>query len=214
MAITVAWAAFQVTQMLGACTAFAGTTLYGIDGGGNLIRINKTSGTGTLIGNSGFQANAAASDSQNRIFTAGGCCNGANQLVLIDPATASGSVYLKLNRPVGFGIRGMAFDSEDNLFVALSRADTSKEDLLATVDTTGAVSVIGNTGLTGLQALAFDHSDLRPRKRSPCSRSNSLSNCNPTFRPWPTNKRDATSSGQIATTRKSRRACDHSGGRR
>lgn len=146
------------TPMFGASPANAGTILYGIVVGGDVIHIDKATGTGTLIGNSGFEANAAASDSQGRIFTAGGSGLDADRLVLIDPITGSGSVFLDLtNRPGG--VRGMAFDSQDNLFVVVDGADASDEDLLATIDAAGVFSVIGGMSLSGVQGLAFDPDD-------------------------------------------------------
>ena len=142
----------------------AQTTLYGITGYGDLYEIDKASGNGTFIGYSGFGANAAASDSQNRIITGGGSSAGADLLVQVDPNTGTGSPYLTLaNRPGGFGIRGLAFNSSDELFALMSKADTSAIDILTKINTTtGQVSLVGTNGeteMTGIQGLAFDGSD-------------------------------------------------------
>ena len=142
------------------CAACA-DILFGIDGGGNLIEISTADGSAVLVGNSGHNANAMASDSENRIFTAGGSGADADLLILVDPVDGSGSVFLDLNRPPGFSVRGMAFDSNDNLFVALSMSGTTDIDLLATIDTeTGEFSVVGATGVTDIQGLAFDANNI------------------------------------------------------
>ncbi len=140
-----------------AAAAQAQTTLYGISASGDLIRIDKATGAGTVIGNSGVGANGAAADSTGRILSGGG---NADQIIQIDPATGAGSLYLTtIGRPFGYGIRGMAFDSTDHLYVVLSQADISAIDTLATIDTTtGAYTVIGPTGRTDIQGLAFSPS--------------------------------------------------------
>jgi len=133
--------------------AQAQTTLYALDASGNLITLDKTTGAGTLVGPTGFPGlNAAASDSQGRIFT---ISSGSSQLVLVDPVTGVGSVFLNLSgRPSGYGVRGMAFDPSDHLYVALSQAETTAIDILATIDmTTGAYTTVGSTGRTDIQAL-------------------------------------------------------------
>lgn len=152
-----------VFTLLSASTSLA-QELLGIEQSGNVIRIDKTTGTGTLIGFSGFVAtNSAASDSSGRMFTIIGIPGGLGQLIEIDPATGAGSVALEFPgcpSSVGVGVRGMAFDSSDTLFVVLDVGDFSDPDVLATIDTTtGACSEIGAMGLTGVQALAFDSAD-------------------------------------------------------
>jgi len=138
----------------------AETILYGITGGGDLYEIDKAVGNGTFIGSSGFEANAAASDSQNRIITGGGSGADADRLVRVNPNTGAGSVYSKLvNRPGGYSIRGLAFNSSDELFALMSKSGLSAIDILTTIDTTtGQVSLVGadgQTGMTNIQGLAF-----------------------------------------------------------
>ena len=133
----------------------AQTVLYGIDATGSLVRIDKATGAGTIVGPIGIAGgNAAAADSHGRIFTHS---SASDMLVQVDPATGAGTVFLSLTgRPIGYGIRGMAFDGQDRLFVAMSRAETTTIDLLATIDmTTGAYTSVGPTGRTDIQGLAF-----------------------------------------------------------
>jgi hypothetical protein len=154
----VRWWAVVVAGL--ALPAAGQTVLYGIDAGALLYRIDKATGAGTVIGPIGFGAgNGAAADSQGRIFTHSGA---SDLLILVDPGTGAGSVFLTLTgRPVGYGIRGMAFDPQDHLYVALSRADTTEIDLLATIDmTTGVYSTVGPTGRTDIQGLAFSPQDV------------------------------------------------------
>lgn len=138
--------------------------LLGIENSGNVIRIDKTTGAGTLVGFSGFVAtNSAAADSSGRMFTIIGIPGGLGQLIEIDPMTGAGSEVLRFPgcpSSVGVGVRGMAFDSSDTLYVALDVGDFGNPDILATVDTvTGACMEIGSMGLTGVQGLAFDAAD-------------------------------------------------------
>ncbi len=162
-------AKLAVASLIGMVTswgteAWGDTRLLGVTGIGSIVEIDTTTGAATLVGDSGFSAGAAASDSTNRMFTAGGSSEDANKLVLINPATGAGSVFLDLvGRPGGFGIRGIAFNSSDELYAVLSQGDTLAIDVLATIDTTtGDVALVGTdgeTGLTNLQGLAFDNSD-------------------------------------------------------
>jgi len=143
--------------LLAASPALAQTELYGV-GSGFLIHINKATGVGTPIGSGiGLGAgNSAASDPAGRIFTDGG----PDQLVLVDPITGAGSVALALtNRPIPYGIRGMAFTPSGELFVVMSQSSVTTIDLLCRIDTTtGAYTIIGPTGRADLQALASDSS--------------------------------------------------------
>jgi hypothetical protein len=138
--------------------ASAQTQLYGITASGNLVRIDKATGAGVIVGPIGFGAgNAASGDPQGRIFTHS---SASDQLILVDPATGAGSLFLTLTgRPGGYGIRGMAFSPQGDLFVALSQSTTSIIDTLAKIDlTTGAYTVVGPTGRTDIQGLAFSPS--------------------------------------------------------
>lgn len=159
----------RIAMVAGIFTLFSVSTclaqeLLGIEVSGNVIRIDKTTGAGALVGFSGFVGtNSAASDSSGRMFTIIGIPGGLGQLIEIDPTTGAGSVALEFPgcpSSVGVGVRGMAFDSRDTLFVALDVGAFSDPDVLATIDTTtGACSEIGAMGLTGVQGLAFDAAD-------------------------------------------------------
>ena len=77
------------------------TPLLGVDLGGQVVQIDQATGVATLIGPSGFGANAAASDSLDRMFT-----SNSVSLILINPVTGAGSVFVTYqNRPSQFSIR-------------------------------------------------------------------------------------------------------------
>ena len=141
-------------------TAHASAQLYGITAGGTVVQIDISTGAGTVIGASGFECNAATADSQGRILIGGGSGAAADQIIAIDPATATGSVLLStVGRPSGYSIRGMAMSPASVLFVVLSPGSTTVVDTLATIDTTtGVYSIIGPTNRTDIQALAFNPS--------------------------------------------------------
>src|SRR5678815_1579631 len=139
-----------------AASVHAQSQLYGVTFGGTLIHIDKLTGAGELVGNSGLTCNAAAADPAGHILIGGGSGAAADQIIALDPLTGAGSVFLNTTgRPVGYGIRGMAV-SGSVLYVTLSQASTSTVDTLARIDmTTGVYTVIGPTGRTDIQGLAI-----------------------------------------------------------
>jgi hypothetical protein len=143
--------------LLSACSLPASAQLYGVTSGGDLVSIDTTTGVGTVIGNSGFGANDACTDNAGHILSGGG---NPDQIIAINPATAAGSVFLNTTgRPANYFIRGMTVSASNVMYVALSQIDTTTIDRLASIDmTTGAYTVIGPTGRTDIQALAFSPS--------------------------------------------------------
>jgi hypothetical protein len=147
-----------VIALLSACAAPAARAqLFGVTSGGDLVLIDRTTGVGTVIGNSGFGANDACVDHAGHILSGGG---NPDQIIAIDPTTGAGSIFLNTTgRPTGYFIRGMSVSPDNVLYVALSQIDTTTIDRLASIDmTTGAYTVIGPTGRTDIQALAFSPS--------------------------------------------------------
>jgi len=130
------------------------TTLYAVESGGNLLEVDTATGAATLLGDIGHAANGMASDSQQRLFV----MYGNEELIEVDPETASGSVFMTLgDPPCNCDIRALAFDSRDQLYVIL---DDDDDDLLAKIDmATGEYYLIGDTGLTAVQAAGFDACD-------------------------------------------------------
>jgi hypothetical protein len=137
-------------------TVQATAQLYGVTAAGVVVQIDTSTGAATVIGSSGFDCNAATGDSLGRILIGGGGGVAADQIIAIDPLSASGSVLLNtVGRPPGYGIRGMAMGPANALYVVLSASSTAI-DTLATINmTTGAYTVIGPTNRTDIQSLAM-----------------------------------------------------------
>ena len=145
--------------LVSANTAIADTMLYALRYNGDLLSVNKQSGQAQFVGNCGFGTNAAASDSLNRIFSIDS--DAQDRLIQIDPETGAGSIVLGVAHLAGYpnyGPRGIAFDSNDNLYVTLGR-QPGDPGLLATVDMqAGQYALVGETGVV-LQGLAFGPDD-------------------------------------------------------
>ncbi|RJP37911.1 MAG: hypothetical protein C4547_05215 [Phycisphaerales bacterium] len=114
--------------------------------GNNSYAIDSQTGAGRLIGPNGTNSmNAASADSSGTVWAAG---NGGG-LWTLDPDTGA------LTRKVGIGansVRGMAFDSDDNLFVV---QDGSPDQLMRVDVNTGETTPIGGIGATGIQGACF-----------------------------------------------------------
>lgn len=132
----------QVTDI-----AFHGPTLYGVSFS-QFLRINPSTGAGTVVGNIGFQTNGLAVSSDGTIFAG----TTVGQLIRINPATGAGT--LVGNFGGGLVSSGdLAFDSNDVLFGALSSGGTGN---LARINTTtGAATVIGPMGVNTVYGMAF-----------------------------------------------------------
>lgn len=145
--------------LVSANTTIAETMLYAIEFDGDFLSVNKQTGEAQFIGDSGLCTNNAASDSLGRIFTMVG--DAQDRLVQIDPETGAGSIVLGVAHLAGYpnyGPRGIAFDSNDNLYVTLGR-QPGDPGLLATVDMqAGQYTLVGETGVV-LQGLAFGPDD-------------------------------------------------------
>src|SRR5262245_10003394 len=123
-----------------AAQASAQSTLYGIQANGDLVRIDKATGAGEIVGSSGFGCNAAAADAAGHILIGAGSAVQADQIIALDPATGAGSVFLNIvGRPFGFGIRGMAIHPSGVMYVVLSSADTTVIDRFGSIDMTTGV---------------------------------------------------------------------------
>ncbi|MFQ5864131.1 MAG: choice-of-anchor D domain-containing protein [bacterium] len=122
--------------------------VYGTTGhvdGGNLLRIDPATGAATVIGATGLSAvPGLAIDSNGRIF---GAEASTGKLYRIDAAT--GAATFATNPGLSF-LDGIAFDKNDNLY----GVDVNR-DLYKINPTTGAATLIGNTG-ENISGLAFD----------------------------------------------------------
>jgi hypothetical protein len=119
--------------------------LYGVDGVSNLYKINQDTGAATKVGQAGYPLVGLAVSSGGTIYG-----SGSKQLVVINPATGSGT---PVGSGIGFTASGdLAFDASGNLYMTAS--GTSSTDLLVSVNTTTgvgtAVGAIGDPNVYGL----------------------------------------------------------------
>jgi hypothetical protein len=120
-----------------------------------VVAINSTNGQSVPVGLSGVTSlNSLARNSAGVLFSAG-VGNAGVQLVTVDPSTGVATAGPTLN----FGadtpnVRALAFSSNDILYCINS--GTSEPDNLYTIDPqTGRATLVGNTGLGGIQSLDF-----------------------------------------------------------
>jgi hypothetical protein len=142
--------------------------LYAVQGG-VLYAIERADGAITLgpidgpypPGGLGYCVNALATRPGNQIITAGGCGVGGNDLVLVDPVARTGTILLEMTMPQDYpGVVGLAFNSAGSAYVVLG-GDSGEDDVLARVNlVTGQVQIVGTMGMTAVQSLAFDASDV------------------------------------------------------
>jgi hypothetical protein len=131
-----------------------------------VYEIDETTGTGVLIGPSGFRRlNSLASNSSNQLFSVVDPQPTFPQdrpwLITIDPTTGAGTLVATLDfGAVVEDVRSLAFSSSNILFAinnavpgALGPAD------LYTINTmTGQGTLVGSTGRAGIQGLDFSPS--------------------------------------------------------
>jgi len=126
--------------------------IIGVSWAGNVYSIDETTGSGFLLGASGYdRLNSLAADSSGIIYSAS-----SNALLTIDPITGSGTFVAPIS--TSNGVRGLAFSPDDVLFAVVDRGSPGSigPDSIYTIDvTTGQLTLIGSTGYYGFQGLAF-----------------------------------------------------------
>ena len=143
--------------------------LYGTDAnGGNLIRLNLSTGASTLVGNiRGFSVPSLAVDPTTGIMYAGGG-GGVPYIYTVDPVTGAATLV----GDTGLGevaVSGMDCSQDGTLYAAVNIVGLggTGADHLATIDkATGAATVIGPFGsctgssctIEGIEGIAFDAS--------------------------------------------------------
>ncbi len=125
-------------------------TLYALASGTNeLIKVDRTSGIGALVGNTGWPGiEGLAYDRDTGILY--GVANNSVALLIINKATGAGTQVGN----TGFtAINGLAYDPNAN---KLYGADMFTDQLLVLDTGTGAATAIGALGFGLVQGLAFD----------------------------------------------------------
>lgn len=135
-------------------------SLIGVSFDGTVTNINSDTGRGVAVGSSGFNTlNSLARNSSGTFFSATNFIGADPFLVAINPNTGLGTKVATLDFVRAGDVRGLAFSPSDTLFAINSSVKESGEELpdsLLTIDVdTGTGTLIGNTGLPGIQALAF-----------------------------------------------------------
>jgi hypothetical protein len=144
-------------------------TLYGTDAsGGNLLRIDRLTGAGTIVGPLGIGVvPALAVDPTTGVMYAG-TGGGAPLIFTVDPAT--GAATFVGDTGLGFAAFGsLDFRADGTLFAAVNIVGDggSGSDFLATIDkATGRATLVGSFGacgafscsLEGMEGIAFDAS--------------------------------------------------------
>jgi hypothetical protein len=139
------------------------TTLIGASWSGTnspVVKIDRNTGAGTVIGLSGFPVlNSLAKNQVGTVYSASG-----NKLITINLLTGAGTQVATLN----FGekpsdVRGLAFSPKDVLYAVINDDGPGGigPDYLYTVNvTSGVATLVGATGLTGVQSLTFSASGI------------------------------------------------------
>lgn len=118
---------------------------------GSTYAIDGASGSGALIGPSGFSGlNAMAKDSSGKLWT-----TSSDDLLTVDPITGAASFVVTMNNGVN-SVRGMAWYSS-RLYVVQDGGSTTLPDELYVIDVaTGNATLIGIMNYPNIQGLATD----------------------------------------------------------
>ena len=126
--------------------------IYGATGtqaGGLLVTLNKTNGTATTVGPTNFsQLNGlSVRTSNNQLF---GSIVGSPNSQLVRVNAGGGDAYEYSTVPIS-NIRGIAFDLNDDLYMATTNGDIYKYDV-----TNGDTTFIGSSGINNTYGLAIN----------------------------------------------------------
>jgi len=145
--------------------AIIGVTVGENGGISQSVKIGEQTGKGFVFGSTGFYSlNSLAKHSAGIIVSAGAdvAYGMTKLLVFIDPRTGVGSAGPLLNfGKVGPDIRGLAFSPDGILYAANNTGPAgglNPDDLFIVDLGTGSGTLVGHTGLTGLQDIAFSPS--------------------------------------------------------
>ena len=142
-----------------AAPAMVQATIIGVDFGGTAYEIDETTGSGVVLGSTGFlRLNSAAANSAGTVYSVSQEeLLGESIAITVDSTTGAGAAVTPAFDATN-GVRGIAFSAGGKLFATVDEdpGGSIGPDTLYTIDlTTGALTSIGATGMTGIQALAF-----------------------------------------------------------
>jgi len=126
-------------------------TLLALDAGGDLYRLDMTSGASTLVGDTGFgHLSSLAASSAGLFSVESDVAQAALHIVKIDPLTGNGTVFATLSSNT-LNLRGLAISSAGLMY----GIDNGSEDIFTVDMATGVATDLGDSGVTELQSLDF-----------------------------------------------------------
>ncbi len=136
--------------------------ILGVAWDGTVVLIDESSGTGQDIGPSGFSGlNSLAKSSNGTFYSVAGdpLFTTASTLITIDSSTGLGASVAAVNGLDAGTVRAVAFSPGDVLYAIGNGGGAFgtgiADDLYAINLITGDATLIGNTGFSGIQGLAF-----------------------------------------------------------
>ena len=133
--------------------------LLGISSDGSVFSIDESDGSGGVLGSSGFAGvnSLARSSSGQFVGVSRGLLDPTATLFAVDPATGLGTgiTGLDFGKDIDVSVRALTF-SDEKLFAINNgggRFSTIGADDLYEVNGSGAGTLIGSTGFTGIQGL-------------------------------------------------------------
>jgi len=135
----------------------ASADALGISWGGDVYSVDTATGSGTLIGASGFVGTNSMAEHNGVFYSATGNHLTGSEIFTIDPVTGVGTLVTTTSSAMD--IRGMAFAADGTMYVVrqggASTAVSDPDELWTVNATTGATAFVGNLGRADFQALGF-----------------------------------------------------------
>lgn len=126
--------------------------ILAVDFSGQVWELDATTGSGNLLGPSGFTGfNALTRNSNGEFFTAADFLPTQQDIYTIDPLTAQATLFtsLNINRP----INALAFDDQDNLFAIIDGTNGRVDELYAIDFPTNSATRVGFTGFENIEGM-------------------------------------------------------------
>jgi hypothetical protein len=142
-----------------AAAAAPSQDMVGVSWGGSAYYIDSATGTGGLLGNTGYGSiNSMAKAPNGTIYAMAGY-GSSNSLITINPATGAATLVGNSNL---ISVRGLAFGAAGTLYAAEDTSGTGigVDDIYTVNTTNGFATRIGSTGYSGIQGLGFANGTL------------------------------------------------------
>ncbi len=150
---------FLVSTILLAAAAAPAQDMVGVSWGGQAYWLDSATGTGGLLGNTGYGSiNSLARSPGGTIYAMAGY-GSANSLITINPTTGAGTLVGVSNLT---SVRGMTFDGAGTLWAVNDSSGTGigLDDLYTVNTTTGFATLVGSTNYFGMQGLGWANGTL------------------------------------------------------